>query len=753
MSVSPADCDQELITFEDETASKALSGSLAPWRILIVDDDEDVHASTLYALNNVRILGRQLEFLHAYSSADAGALLAIEKNIAVILLDVVMERDDAGLVLVHHIRHDLGLAEVRIILRTGQPGYAPEIAAVRDYDINDYRTKSELTRSKLYTAMTASIRSYEQILAINAARRGLDLIVRGSAELIRLQGIKAFASGVIMQLSGLLGLSIESLVCAQETPSSDGRGTYRVVAAAGHYVDQIDRSIDELPNNRIRTALSDTLRQRSNLFEAEFTTLYFHSPSGRDMAVFLDTPVFPHATDRQLLEVFCSNCAMCLDNVALVTRLRHQAYFDALVPLPNRTHFIEAIDNHVAEAGCGGRLVMLVDIDHFAEVNDALGHLYGDQLLKSVSARLRSSLPASVFLARVSGDAFGVFGLEEELDPGCLLELLTRPFELDGASQTVSATLGLVRLTDVDGSGLDALKAASIALKRAKQSQRGHFAYFTRDMGVEIRARVKLLEDLRSAFAQDHLFLNYQPQVCLSDGHLIGLEALIRWRGNDGRMVPPDRFIPLAEQCGLIIAIGEWVMRTACRQQRKLADGGRGGVRMAINVSVVQFRSPRFLDMLDAALADSGADPRCIELEITESVAMLEADHMVGMFTAIKRRGLQIAVDDFGTGFSSLSYLRQLAIDRLKIDRAFVSQMGEGSSKGEGRSIAAMVVDLGSNLGLQVIAEGVEDEVQAGQLREMGCHEAQGFHYGRPMDESGLDEWLVRHDERFRRVP
>lgn len=747
MSVSPADLDQELIAFEDESERKAAGGSPAPWRILIVDDDEDVHASTLYALNNVRILGRQLEFMHAYSSADARTLLAAEKNIAVILLDVVMERDDAGLVLVHHIRHELGLAEVRIILRTGQPGYAPEIAAVRDYDINDYRTKSELTRSKLYTAMTASIRSYEQILAINAARRGLDLIVRGSAELIRLQGIKALASGVIMQLSGLLGLSIEGLVCAQETPSSDNCGTYRVIAAAGQYLDQIDRSIDELSNSRIREALGNTLRQRRNLFEGEFTTLFFNSPSGRDMAVFLDTPVFPQATDRQLLEVFCSNSAVCLDNVALVSRLRHQAYFDALVPLPNRAHFIEAIDNHVADAGCAGRSVMLVDIDHFAEINDALGHLYGDQLLKSVSARLRTSLPESVFLARISGDTFGVFGLEDELDPARLLQLLSRPFELDGASQTLSATLGLVHLSDVDGSGLDALKAASIALKRAKQGQRGHFAYFTRDMGVEIRARVKLLEELRSAFAHNRLFLNYQPQVCLSDGRLVGLEALIRWRADDDAMVPPDRFIPLAEQSGLIIAIGEWVMRTACRQQRMLADSGRGGVRMAINVSVVQFRSPHFLDILDAALTDSGADPRCIELEITESVAMLEADYMVDMFIAIKRRGLQIAVDDFGTGFSSLSYLRQLAIDRLKIDRAFVNQMGGESSKGKGKSIAEMVVDLGSNLGLQVIAEGVEDEDQASQLRQMGCHEAQGYHYGRPMDEARLNEWLVLHDE------
>ena len=306
----------------------------------------------------------------------------------------------------------------------------------------------------------------------------------------------------------------------------------------------------------------------------------------------------------------------------------------------------------------------------------------------------------------------------------------------------MSATLGITRIDEVEGSGIDALKAASIALKRAKQEQRGHYAYFSRAMGVEIRERVKLLQDLRGAFACERLFLNYQPQVRLPDGRPVGVEALIRWRGEAGRFIPPDQFIPLAEHSGLIVPIGEWVMRTACRQQMALTEEGYAGLRMAINVSVVQFRQSNFLDVLDAALADSGVDPAHIELEITESVAMLEADYMVRMFNEIKARGLQIAVDDFGTGFSSLSYLQRLSLDRLKIDKSFVNQMGD---KVDGKSIAAMVTDLGRNLGLAVIAEGVEDAQQAERLTALGCHEAQGYYYGRPMDDLGLREWLVAH--------
>ena len=732
----------ELMLFEEEAGAGDGSEDHRPWRLFIVDDDEDVHTATLFALDKVQILGRKLEFLHAYSAAEARAVLARERDIGVILLDVVMEREDAGLTLVRHIREDLQLSEVRIILRTGQPGYAPEIEAIRDYDINDYKTKSELTRAKLFTTLTSSMRSYDQIRAINAGRRGLDMIVRGSAELIALGGIKEFAAGIITQLSGLLGLPPEGLVCAQETHDAHGGPIYRVIAAAGQYAEHIDQEVGSLPDADLREALFGSLKQRLNHIERKRTTLYFASSSGKDMAVFLQTPFIPSVTDRKLLEVFCSNIAVCLDNVALVSRLRNQAYFDSLLNLPNRVHLIEEMDAYI-ERGTGEEFrINLVDIDHFAELNDALGHRYGDLLLKAVAERLRQGVPNTLMLSRVAGDTFGVFGRKDALAPEAIMSLFTQPFVIDDVPQTVTATLGLANLADVEGSGVDALKAASIALNRAKQDQRGSYSFFTREMGVEIRARVKLLENLRGAFACERLFMNYQPQIRFADGALIGLEALIRWKSDDGRFVPPDQFIPLAEHSGLIVAIGEWVMRTAMAQQRKLTEEGFSDIRMAINVSVVQFRHPDFLAIVDSALAASGVDPSLIELEITESVAMLEADYMVSMLNQLKSRNLQLAIDDFGTGFSSLSYLQKLSVDRLKIDRSFVNQMSEQTS---GKSIASMVIDLGRNLGLSVIAEGVEDETQAQRLRDLGCHEAQGYFYGRPMDEVSLRDWIKKY--------
>lgn len=729
----------DLMFFEAEPADDEDDEAHRRWRLMIVDDDEDVHTATLFALENVLILGRRLEFLHAYSAAEARDMLRREKDIAVILLDVVMEREDAGLTLVQFIREDLQLSEVRIILRTGQPGYAPEIEAIRDFEINDYKTKSELTRAKLFTSLTSSIRSYDQIRSVNAGRTGLDLVVRGSNEMMRLESVPALAASVLDHLARLLGVAPVGIVVVREPGESGGTQT-RLLCCAERYQVPDAEGLESLPQE-ISEGLDEVFRTGVNNYGRRMSVVRVPSRA-RDLFAAIETLHTPGLTERKLVEVFCSNVSVCLDNLSLVSKLRNQAYFDQLLLLPNRMYLVEEMDRYIDRGEAESFRVVLVDIDHFAETNDALGHRYGDALLKSVAARLRRGMSPDVILARVAGDAFGVFGRSDLLMPEQVLSLFTSPFDVDGVPQTVSATLGIASFKDIEGSGVDALKAASIALKRAKQERRGGYAYFTREMAIDIRARVRLLEELRGAFASDRLTLHYQPQVALDDEKLVGLEALIRWKSDDGRFIPPDRFIPLAEHSGLIVAVGEWVMRTAMLQLKMLCDEGFCTIRMAINVSVVQFRHPDFLDMVDSALSATGVNPALVELEITESVAMLEAEYMVAMLAKLKSRGLQLAVDDFGTGFSSLSYLQKLSIDRLKIDRSFVNQMNEASG---GRSIAAMVIDLGRNLGLNVIAEGVEDAAQAMRLRELGCHEAQGFHYARPMDERSLRAWICQH--------
>jgi diguanylate cyclase (GGDEF)-like protein len=578
--------DADILHFIDDTSSPQKS-SPAVWRVMIVDDEPDVHRATTFALAGVSILRRKLEFVHAYSAAQATELLKIEKDLAVVLLDVVMEREHAGLELVKTIRDELHLHDVRIILRTGQPGQAPEIETIHDYDINDYKTKSELTRTRLFATITSAIRAYKQI-----------------------------------------------------------------------------RDLDEL------------------------------------------------------------------------------AFYDRLSQLPNRNRFIALVDDALKQLHDGSRIITILDIDDFAEINDALGHQQGDRLLQSVAERLRISLAPDTVIARIGSDTFGLMGIDENFDPVALLELFRAPFSVQGEEMVVTATLGVVRLADVQGGGLDAIKDANIALKRAKKTRRGSYVVFSNEMGTDIRERVRLLQGLRSAVESEKLFIVYQPQLDLATGSLVGVEALLRWRDIDGEFVAPDQFIPLAETSGLIVVLGDWVLRMACHELIRIQALGFPRLRMSVNASQIQFRHPDFLSKLRAAIDDAGILPACLELEITESIAMEDADFMLEILNAIKSLGVSIAIDDFGTGYSSLNQLRQLPIDRLKIDRCFVQEL---SQEVQGAHIAAMVVELGRNLGMTVIAEGVEDEKQALILKQMGCHEAQGFLYARPMTILDLQVWLREH--------
>ncbi|MDB5906866.1 MAG: hypothetical protein JWP34_980 [Massilia sp.] len=732
------DDHDDLVFLEEQTVSGAAIGNDAVWRVMIVDDDEDVHSTTTFALGNLDMQHRPLEFVHAYSAAQARDMLREETDIAVILLDVVMEQDDAGLHLVRYIRETLKLADVRIILRTGQPGYAPEIDAIRDFDINDYKTKSELTRIKLYTTVTAAIRSYEQIRAINSSRRGLDQIVRASTELMALHGVKDFASGVLAQVADILGTDPDGVLCAHE--QHEQRAPHlQVMACAGAFCSLAGCVLTAGNDARAATALARAFAQRASIFEPEYAALFFGGKSGRDFAAFVPLARPLGDIETGLLAVFCRNVAVGLENVELVSHLHDAAFYDQLSKLPNRTRLVELIDDALAGPERNSAILALIDLDHFAETNDALGHQFGDMLLVAVAARLQAHLGRELTVARIGGDIFSALGDSGAVDPEAILALFQAPFSIDGQDVQLSATLGLVRLAEHDGSGADALKDADIALKRAKSQQRtGHF-YFSRSMGVEIRERVRMMHALRTGFAAGELFVVYQPQVDLGSRRPVGAEALLRWKNGEGDFISPNRFIPIAEYSGLIIDIGAFVLRAACAELVRIRAAGHRDFTMSVNVSQVQFRHPYFLAMLRSALEDSGAPAEYIELEITESMAMEEPDLLIQMLAAVKHTGVSIAIDDFGTGFSSLSYLQRLKIDRLKIDRAFVTEI-TGSARGS--SIAEMVIQLGRNLGLSVVAEGVEDERQAQILQALGCPMAQGFLFARPMSPPQLYDWL-----------
>jgi diguanylate cyclase (GGDEF)-like protein len=419
-------------------------------------------------------------------------------------------------------------------------------------------------------------------------------------------------------------------------------------------------------------------------------------------------------------------------------RMTQLAQYDSLTGLPNRNLFSDRLAQAMARANRDGHLMalMFVDLDHFKQINDSLGHVVGDGVLKAVAQRLRESLRDSDTIARLGGDEFTIIveGLSEAGNAVQLAakirEVLARPLMLDGRELVLSASVGValhVRGSD-DGDAL--LQAADIAMYRAKQNGRNAHAMFAPEMAVQISERANMVNLLRHALDRGEFELHYQPKLELDTGRVAGVEALLRWNSKELGPVSPARFVPLAEEMGLIVPIGDWALRTACRQGRAWQLEGLPPLTMAVNLSPRQLRDATLVDGISGTLRETGFSPRLLELELTEGVIMEDVKGNIDTLIAIRRLGASLAIDDFGTGYSSLAYLARLPIQTLKIDRAFVVSMLEDTNT---MTLVSTMVTLAHSLSLKVVAEGVETAEQQRLLRQMHCDQIQGYHFSRPL--------------------
>ncbi len=735
--VSKAADDEFLFLAEDELNSQAQPQSSGEWHLLIVDDDEEIHTVTKLALYDLLVLDRTLVFHHAYSGKEALKFLANNPYIAVVLLDVVMESDDAGLKVVQQIREDLKLDEVRIVLRTGQPGYAPEESVIKEYDINDYKTKTELTRNKLVTTIISSIRSYQQIRTINQNRIGLQKIINAGANLLEQHSLHEFSEGVVTQISSLIGLHAEGVLCAQiEDDGSSSENIY-VLGAAGHYAPYIKCKLERLDNRRIIQQITTCLAEKRHIFTDKDSVLYLGNTE-HAAAVYIETNRPVEDFDRQLIEVFLSNIAIGYENVTLFQQLKHAAYIDPLTKTPNRNEFTSLLQE-TRRLDPTYNVVVLIDINHFSDVNDGLGQEIGNELLIAITHRLVAQFGEIAQIGRIGADVFGLIGPEQVLTPEALSGIFEMPFQCSEHSLQVNASFGFCRLRDSALLGLTILKHAYIALNRAKKHLAQNYEYYTAQMEELIVERQVMLRRLRADFQKDKLQLWYQPQICLNSGNVLGMEALLRWPQPDGSFISPAVFIPLAEYSGLIIEIGDWVLQQACKQLQSLKSLGFAKLCIAVNVSMPQFRNHRFVQSVMDCVQRYQVNPALLELEITESVVMDEPQIVISALNKLKSFGIKVAIDDFGIGFSSLSYLQQLPLDRIKIDRAFIQDF----DKPNGTLIAETIVNLGQKLGLATIAEGIENQAQEDAVRAMGCEEVQGFLYAKPMSSEDLVNYLA----------
>ena len=517
-----------------------------------------------------------------------------------------------------------------------------------------------------------------------------------------------------------------------------------------HFADRLSRGLEHLSAGETSLVLLDLSLPDSFGLET-FAKVYAHAPTvpiivltGNDDQKVALSAVKGGAQDylvkgRLDRELLLRSMHYSIERKRYQVQLEHQANYDALTGLPNRSLLHDRLKQAVyAQRTPRNIAVVFMDLDHFKFVNDSLGHSVGDKLLKAMGERLRAALREGDTVGRVGGDEF-VLILADQNNEEVIFRAMQRiaakvaePLVIDGKELYVTCSAG-ISLYPQDGPDVDTLlKNADTAMYRAKEHGRSNFQFYTSEMNERVNERLALENALRRALDRREFLLHYQQKVELQSRAIVGAEALVRWMHPEWGLVRPARFISLAEETGLIVPLGEWVLREACRQARAWLDEGLEPGVVSVNLSARQFRQQDLVRMVSRILEETRLDPARLEMELTESMVMHNVEGAIATLQGLKSLGVRLSVDDFGTGYSSLAYLKDLPIDALKIDRSFVRDIGGGLEADEG-VLAQAIISLGHNLHLKVIAEGVETDAQVRFLKRHACDEVQGFLYGEPV--------------------
>ncbi|MEY4907131.1 MAG: hypothetical protein RL260_849 [Pseudomonadota bacterium] len=731
-------------------ARPAHPADVSELKVLTVDDDAVFRRSMAFALEGYRFQGRDITLLQAGSAAQARALLVDHPDIALLLLDVVMEDDDDGLLLVRHVRDVMGRRDIRIVLLTGQPGMAPMRDVMRNLDVNEYWHKTELGSDRLEAILNANLRSHQFIREALQTRRQLEQLLAAVDGASHVPDLTGLSQALLVDVARLLELPGEGLVVMWPAHTTAAL----VIGATGRFAELQGRPLDALNDpaqvQRIeqalthQTATAGPTSHALDLLMPLHPSLALSTSQGREVdlatafALWMPRrqPPAPNATE--MVQLLVANVGAQMHRLELIAKLDRLAYQDPLTELPNRNGLLRMM--HAAGERLSKMVLQFEDVDQFSNLNLMLGFETTNRLLQALAQRLRDEAGPEVLVARVDNDTFALLGPPDKLDTPLHRHRSEGITVSDGHFSAVLHLTGArVDLALFSGPPEEILSTARYLLNDAKRRGWGQEVAYRPGMEAAARDNYRLGQALHEALRAGEIRIALQPQVWLHDGSLKGFEALARWTDRRGQEVSPLTFIALAETSGHITALFTQVLRQSCHAWRVLETLGLGHLRIAVNLSALQLAAPTLAQDIADQCAEAGVPPDAIELEVTESAVMLDPDGAAAQLTRLRQLGFEVALDDFGTGFSSLARLRSFDLDWLKIDRAFLGEIGQ---RPDHETLPDMIITLSRQLGLKSLAEGVETEAQRLWLVRSGCMAAQGLLIGAPMPVSALPDWL-----------
>lgn len=839
------------------------------WKLMVIDDDESTHDVTSLVLDDFTYLGRKLQIIDGYSGHDLRQLLEQHPDTAVLLLDVVMETEDAGLEAVKYIRDELKNNFIRIILRTGQPGKAPEKDIITQYDINDYKEKSDLTAIKLNTSLIVALRTYQDLKKIQRLATSNDtleqLVKERTASLSEsntrlekeieqraeseqrlaeaqriakignwewdlvtdemhwsdqthrilhsnqksdsvtyqsflsachpddLDSVVAAHESVVKNQNGTFNLEHRILtpdgsilfVCQQGEVNRDGEGKAVRIAGTIQNITERHETIEAMRKlsvavEQIADAImitdkegvieyvnpafedisgykkADVIGKKPNILKSEMLNDAFYHRLWKTIlggGVFSDVIVNRRKDGSYYYEEktitpqkdllgnithFISTGKDITDRMENQRKLYHLAHHDPLTGLPNRVLLQDRLEQAIPRVRWHKRNigVLFLDLDRFKIINDSLGHDAGDLLLKEVAERFSECVREGDTVARLGGDEFAIIlndiACKDDVTPiaSHLIKTLAKPFNINNRELYISTSIGIALFPQDGQDSKSLLKKADIAMYQSKEKGGATYFFYSEEADSEALERLSLETKLRHALDRNEFTLHYQPQVEIKTGKIVGKEALLRWSHPGFEDVSPAIFIPILEDTGLIVPVGLWVLYKACRDEMARQEAGLPGMRVAVNISIRQFKQSDFVHDVEKVLIETGIEPKYLELEVTEGLLIENIAATAKTLHQLHELGVLLAIDDFGTGYSSMNYIKRLPFDMLKIDQSFVRDVTKNS---DDAAIASAIITMAHKMDIGVIAEGVETTEQLDFLAQVGCEQIQGFLCSRPI--------------------